>query len=698
MPAERILIVEDISIIAIDLTRRLTKSGYEVVGVADSVESAVALAEAKLPDLVLMDIRIYRDLDDGARVEDEEGGIKAAVQIRQRHGIASIFVSAYHSPDLVEKAKLAEPVGYLVKPFRDDELKVAVEVGLYKSRVDRELERQERLFSAILRSTADGIIATDSDGVIRYINPAATTLTGWHEDDARGRKLGDVFRLVSEGSEHPVDVDTADTVSGPRLFEAVSLLNRLGANIHIEGSIADIRGDRGEFEGHTLAFRDITDIKRLSETVSYQASHDALTGLINRDEFAARLHQVAEATEIDGRSHSFLFIDIDQFKVINDVCGHDAGDELLCQIAEGIVEVTPGQHILARLGGDQFGLVVLDADSDAGTSAARRLVEQLNRKFVWQNNSYNVTVSIGVAPISQGNSSVNDILAAGDDACALVKEHGGNGVETYHTADFTFLRRKGEMQWIARLTSAIDENRFNLYHQVIRGLKDETAIKYEILLRLRDRDGGIVSPGEFITAAERYKLMPSIDRWVVAAACRYVRAARRRSVAIPVICLNLSGSSLADTSLLDYLLETLDRFEVPASAFCLEVTETNAIQNFARAIVFMKRLKDEGATFALDDFGNGFSSFSYLKRLPVDYLKIDGSFVKDIETDPIDLAMLKSVHHIGHTMGIGTIAEYVHNDTIRRMIKEIGVDYAQGYAISRPLPLPDAEEYLQDDA
>jgi len=314
-----------------------------------------------------------------------------------------------------------------------------------------------------------------------------------------------------------------------------------------------------------------------------------------------------------------------------------------------------------------------------------------------------VTVSIGAAPISRENNSVNDILAAGDDACSLVKENGGNGVEVYKTSDFVFLRRKGDMQWIARLTEAIEEDRFALFHQVItplfepeseNGIPAKDPTKYEILLRLKDGDGGLISPGEFIPAAERYKLMPSIDKWVVAAACHYVSLATQRGIDVPVICVNLSGSSLADDSLLDFLLLMLDENEVSASSFCLEITETSAIQNFNRAISFVTRLQQEGATFALDDFGNGFSSFSYLKRLPVEYLKIDGSFVKDIENDPIDLAMVEAVNNIGHTMGMKTIGEYVHNENIRRMLKDIGVDYAQGFAVSRPVPLPHAEELL----
>jgi len=689
MEQDRILIVEDERIIALDLKRRLERFGYHVVGMASEAADAIELASAELPDLVLMDIMLSSGAD----------GITAATEIRRRHRIPVVFLTAYADEATIQRAKIAEPVGYVLKPFKERELHTTIDIGLYKSRVERELLRQERLFSSILRSAGDAIVAADSAGVIQFMNPVAETLTGWKEDEARGEPVNEVIPLIADTSEEriviPVDAD--NQARAARSFESVYLENKFGARIHIEGSLAEIRGDRDEFEGVTLAFHDITDIKRLNETVSYQASHDALTGLINREEFATRLERLVQTNGHPGREHAFLVVDIDQFKVINDVCGHLAGDELLCQTADSIGESIEHEHVLARLGGDQFGVVVTDVDLDGGSEVARSLVALLNRKFVWDEKSYNVTVSIGVAPVAPGSSTVNEVLAAGDDACALVKEHGGNGVEVYKTSDFVFARRKGEMQWIARLTDALEEDRFALYHQVIvplGGPETTDREKYEILLRLRDHDGGLVSPGEFITAAERYKLMPSIDRWVVSAACRYVALARQKGIDIPLICVNLSGASVIDDSLLDYMLRTFDEQQVEASSFCFEVTETSAIQNFGRAISLITKLREAGAVFALDDFGNGFSSFSYLKRLPVDYLKIDGSFVKDIENDEIDLAMVEAVNNIGHAMGMKTIAEYVHNESIRTNLREIGVDFAQGYTVSRPTPLPHAEELL----
>jgi diguanylate cyclase (GGDEF)-like protein/PAS domain S-box-containing protein len=694
MEQERILIVEDERIIALDLKRRLERFGYTVVGMASDAESGIEMTTETLPDLVLMDIMLQNGSD----------GVEAATIIREKHRIPVVFLTAYADDTTIQRAKRAEPVGYVLKPFKERELLTTIDIGLYKSRVERELLRQERLFSSILRSAGDGIIATDAEGCIKFMNPVAETLTGWREDEAVGQNVNQVAAVVSEATNETVLIPTgesgADSLGSPqgaRVFEGVAIRNKVGATIHIEGTVTEIRSERDEFEGLTIAFHDITDIKRLNETVSYQASHDALTWLINRDEFAARLEPIARETEKSDRSHTFLFVDIDQFKVINDVCGHRAGDELLTQTADEIERAVTPDHILARMGGDQFGVILKDTDITEGEQIARSVVDTLNRRFVWEQKTFNVTASVGAAPISSGNSSVNDILAAGDDAMALAKEHGGNGVRVYTTSDFVFLRRKGEMQWIARLTQALEEDRFALFHQEIEPLSGGSdPWKYEILLRLRDNKGGLVSPGEFIAAAERYKLMPSIDKWVVAAACRYVAQAAQAGIELPVICVNLSGSSIADDTLLDYILRMFEEHQVDGSSFCLEITETSAIQNFHRAVAFIDRLRETGATFALDDFGNGFSSFSYLKQLRVDYLKIDGSFVKDVETDDIDFAMVQAVNNIGHIMGMKTIAEYVRNDTIRDMMRDIGVDYAQGYAVSRPEPLPHAESLLNN--
>ncbi|MFP4378252.1 MAG: EAL domain-containing protein [Spirochaetales bacterium] len=684
MSHERILIVEDEKIIALDLKRRLERYGYVVVGLASEGQEAVELAGAELPDLILMDIMLSNGSD----------GVTAATEIRSRFRIPVVFLTAYADETTIQRAKAAEPVGYVLKPFKEKELHTTIDIGLYKSRVDRQLVRQERLFSSILRSAGDAIVATDRYGSIQYINPAAELLTGWKEDEAKGVAIDEVLLFTKDDSGESISIGQAsgDAMQRPRHFESVVLKNRIGAEIHIEGSISAIKGERNQFEGMTVAFRDTTEVRQLNETVTYQARHDSLTGLINREAFASELERIATEAADEPREHAFLFVDIDQFKIINDVCGHQAGDELLRQVADGIESIAGVNCVLARIGGDQFGAILLETDLDTGAEIAQNVTARLKQRFVWQNAAYNVTVSVGLAPIVAGSTNVNDILAAGEDACNLAKEHGGNSYRAFKSSDFVFLKRRGEMRWISKLTRALEEDRFVFYHQVIQHVREPDTKKYEVLLRLRETNGELVQPGQFIAAAERYKLMPSIDRWVIAGAARYARQAREREIALPTLCINLSGASIADPHLMDYMLETWEEEEIEGSCFCLEVTETSAIQNFSRATAFIQRIKDTGATFALDDFGNGFSSFGYLKRLPVDYLKIDGSFVKDIERDPIDLALVEAVNRIGQTMGMSTIAEYVTNDNIRKMLTDVGVDYVQGYAISTPAPLPYAGE------
>ena len=458
----------------------------------------------------------------------------------------------------------------------------------------------------------------------------------------------------------------------------------------MDGTVAAIRSADGIFEGLTIAFRDLTDLKKMSDTIVYQASHDALTGLINRTEFIARLQELVPQVEAGTQNHSILLVDLDQFKVINDVCGHFAGDELLRQVSTDLLNALPEGHIAGRMGGDEFGVVLLDTDMNAAGKIAHEVREVVQRKFIWQKNTFNVTGSIAVVPLAGQNTDVYSVLAAADDACRLAKEKGGNLVRTYETTDYTFLRRRGEMRWISRLTEALEQDQFVLYSQTIAPVEGNRRQKAEILIRLQEEDGSFANPGEFIPAAERYNLMPYIDRWVVRNMFNYERRTRDSNGHFETLCINLSAASVVDDSFLDFVIQSFEETGADPTTFCFELTETTAVENLSRAVGFMNRLKKMGVTFALDDFGNGFSSFSYLKNLPVDYLKIDGSYVQDIDRDPIDRAMVKAVNNIGHVMGMETIAEFVSNAAIRDILKEMGVDYLQGYEIAYPGPLSQA--------
>jgi diguanylate cyclase (GGDEF)-like protein/PAS domain S-box-containing protein len=677
-----ILIVEDERIIALDLQRRLEKFGFHVCGLVPSGREAIDSAGEMAPDVILMDIMLSGDID----------GIEAAVQIRKLYQIPVIFLTAYADENTLQRAKEAEPFGYILKPFKERELYTTINITLYKSRVDQELLRQEQLFSAILKSVGDGIIAVDENNIVQFMNPVAETLTGWKEEQSRDRNINDVFSLVDGASRADVSLPNSSEEqqhSAPLILENLLLKNKQGAFVPIEGSIADIHTNGNGTHGQVIAFRDITDIKKLSDTITYQASHDSLTGLLNRTEFSAKLEAAVEEAQTEEAVHSFVYIDLDQFKIVNDVCGHIAGDELLRQVTATLKDSIERRAVFSRLGGDEFGLLLLSTSMDEAIRISNDLMKSLTMKFIWQKNAFNISASMGIVPVSGVISDVYTLLAAADDACYLAKEEGGGKIKVYETADYKFLKRRGEMQWISRLTRALEEDRFCLYCQPIVSLKDPNERKIEILLRLREEDGNLVGPFDFIPAAERYNLMPAIDRWVIREtmeSCRKLYEEQKRK---EVFCITISGASLADDNLFDYITARIGEYGVAPGDFCFEITETTAISNLSRAMNFIKKLKNIGCTFALDDFGNGFSSFAYLKNLPFDYLKLDGSFVKGIDKDEIDLAMVEAVNKIGHILGMQTIAEFVKDSAIMERLKTIGVDYGQGYEIARPSPLND---------
>ncbi|MCG8481000.1 MAG: EAL domain-containing protein [Spirochaetales bacterium] len=681
MPEARVLIVEDEKIIALDLQRRLEKFGYDVVGLASTADEAIHAAERHQPDIILMDIMLNGERD----------GVDAAVVIKEQSDVPIVFLTAYADERTVERAKKAEPVGYVLKPFKERELQTTIDIALYKARVDRQMKEQEQLFEALLNSINDGLIAYSSNRTIRFLNPVAQDLTGWSEERAIDQDLQDVFSLFDENSELAATIPFSLVEEGKDFdFENVYLLTDQGGRVSVAGSITPIRTPAG-IDGGLITFHDVTDIKEMSQIIEYQASHDSLTGLMNREEFFSRLQEIAREAQEQEKGHSFIYIDLDQFKIVNDVCGHLAGDELLRQVSNDLSKLMEKElHISARLGGDEFGVLLFDTPLARGMSVARTLLRSLNRKFIWQKNAFHITASVGLVPVTGLSTDGYSILAAADDASYLAKEAGGNTIKVYETADYNFLKRRGEMQWISRLNHALEDNRFELWGQPIIPTDSHAPEHLEILIRMLDSDASLIDPADFIPAAEKYNLMPAVDRWVLTRAFELLGqfAERGRN---PIFSINLSGASIADERVLEYIRHLLQTSSIDPTQVCFEITETTAIANMSRATSFIRRLKDIGVSFALDDFGNGFSSFSYLKHLPVDYLKIDGSFVRGIADNPIDFALVASVNNIGHVMGMKTIAEYVTDEKTRERLEQIGVDYLQGYEIARPSPIKVAE-------
>lgn len=683
MKNERVLIVEDEKIIALDLQRRLERFGYEVCDLASESAEAMEKARRKMPDIVLMDIMLAGDVD----------GIQTAIAIRRELAIPVVFLTAYADEKTLERAKKAEPFGYILKPFKERELYTTIDIALYKHGIDRKLRKQEQLFSAILHSVSDGIVATDVDAAVRYMNPVAEDITGVREEDAKGRPLAEVLSLLDSRTKEPLLPGMLPREGDrPRFFKDALLRTSQGVSLIVDGTATKIYEEKNETEGYVVAVRDVTEIKRMSAQIDYQASHDSLTGLSNREEFCFKLQEVIKETRESEAGHVLLLLDVDRFKIVNDTCGSLAGDELLKQVAAYIQSLTQKHDISARFGGDEFAIILQNCSIDNSVNVARRLQDAVqNHRFVWQNSSFPVTLSIGIVPVDGASGNVHEMLAAADDACYLSKEEGGNRINIYKSSEAKYQNRRGEMEWISKINKALEQNSFRLFFQPIVPIRSAAEkAKIEILIRLLNEDGSYAPPGDFIGAAERYNLMPAIDRWVVQHTARSVRTLLDQKSPVvdgKIVCINLSGVSLLDEDLMGFIIDQFSAADLPPESFCFEITETAAIQNLSYASRFMRKLKGEGFTFSLDDFGSGFSSFGYLKNLPVDYLKIDGSFVKHIDDNLVSFTMVESINSMGHVLGLKTVAEFVCNKAILGKIAAIGVDYAQGYEISQPQPL-----------
>jgi len=569
-----------------------------------------------------------------------------------------------------------------------------------RKQAEEALFQEKERAEVTLHSIGDAVITTDPHGVIIYLNPIAEELTAWPMQEALGQPLSAVFHVVNEITRQPTEDPVAKCLAHGRpvaLANHSLLISRDGREYVIEDSAAPIRSRTGEVLGVVLVFKDATEHRRLIQKITHQAKHDSLTGLTNRGEFEQRLDQALHNARSGKVEHALCYLDLDQFKIVNDTCGHIAGDALLQQVS-----MLPKKHIrsgdtFARLGGDEFGILLENCALDDALNIANALCEEIrNYRFMWDGKAFDVGVSIGLVPIT-ATESITQLLSHADLACYMAKDLGRNRVHVYTVEDEALSRRQKELHLASTLSGALERNSFRLYCQSIRALNPEArsgAEHYEVLLRLVDSDGKEISPTNFIPAAERYNLMPAIDRWVIRNTLACFASFRHKLAPGPIfISINLSGNSLSDENLQSYIEEQLRDFDVPAETICFEITETGAITNLSHATRFMQALKGIGCRFALDDFGSGLSSFAYLKNLPVDFLKIDGEFVRQIVDDPIAYAMVGAINHIGHVMGIETIAEFAENDAIIAALTDLGVDYAQGYGIGMPKPV----EQMQSD-
>jgi diguanylate cyclase (GGDEF)-like protein/PAS domain S-box-containing protein len=571
--------------------------------------------------------------------------------------------------------------------------------------VEIQLAEEKEKAQVTLQSIGDAVLTADAQGRVEYLNPVAEQITGWTSAEAAGRPVAEVFQVLDEASRVPIDSPILSCLREDRVVELPEpaiLVSRRGHEISVQDSAAPIRDRTGRLIGAVMVFHDVSHERRLQRALAYQATHDALTGLINRREFESRLAEALQsARESDDLRHVFLYLDLDQFKVVNDTCGHEAGDRLLKQVTSVVQTRIRTTDTLARLGGDEFGVLLRDCTLET----AQRIAETLRQgirdyRFVWQDRVLKVGVSIGLAEITGQSETPTSVMSAADVACYSAKDSGRNRVQTYEQGRAP--ERHREMQWVSRITRACEEDRLVLMCQPIVPIRagGDAQRKFELLLRMRDENGALVQPAEFIPAAERFNLMPAIDRWVVRQAC--TRLAHRRAVAgvrAPyMLGINISGTTLNDEQFLDYVISEIEAAELSPGALCFEFTEAGAMTSLAAATHFITELRRRGCRFALDDFGSGLSSFMFLKNLPVDYLKIDGQFMHNVAHDRIDRSLVEAIAQIGEIMEIGTIAERVDSAEVLARLADTGIQYAQGNYIAAPLPVEVLESLLADDS
>ena len=578
------------------------------------------------------------------------------------------------------------------------------------------LRTAKELAEVTLRSIGDGVITVRGDGCVDLMNPVAELYTGWSSAEAHGQPLDAVYRVVDDKTGQPLPHPGGDE-TGARNATGIAarLQRRDGTTCAIRDSSAAIHSGEGNLVGWVVVFHDVSQIEEMAQRLTWQASHDSLTGLVNRREFEQRLTELVASARGDNRQHALLYLDLDNFKAVNDTCGHAAGDEMLRQLTTVMQARMRGSDTLARLGGDEFGVLLESCPLEQAVRIANGMREAVREfRFIWQDKTFSVGVSAGLVGID-GSESMDRVLAMADRICYDAKNKGRDRVQVYRPKHDSAGAQNVELNMVSQINHAFELGQFRLYRQKIiaLGAGDGAAPHYEVLVRMLDRSGHPVPPSGFMATAERYNLLSSIERWVISSLVEYLHgecesgAIARESAHAPAgltdafYAVNLSGVSINDASFTDFMRKLLVRFNLPRGLLCFEVTETTAISNLSKAAALMHELKALGCRFALDDFGIGMSSFAYLKYLPVDYIKIDGVFVRGMATDPMDQAIVEAIIRIGHILGLKTVAEYVEDETVLEKLRALGVDYAQGYYIAKPselLKTGDAEPAVLEPA
>jgi len=703
-----ILVVEDESIVALNLQRTLTRLGYEVPAIASSHDQAIAGVASHQPDIVLMDINL----------SGEKDGIDAA----QKIGTPVIYLTAYSEDATLERARATKPYGYLVKPFSDRELHATIQMALERRRLEQNLSAREQSLAqayanleqlqielereaavcyrernhlqVTLNSIGVAVMTTDDQARVTMMNPVAETMTGWAFSDSKGQPISKILTLVDESGHVPTlsPVDQVIHGKAPARESSYSvLIGRAGSVYAVEHSIAPILDRNSTIMGSVVVFHDVSDSRRQISEMTYHATHDALTGSINRREFERRLERVIEQAFEFGSEHVMAYLDLDNFKTVNDACGHEAGDHLLRQLTDRIGSALRTNDTLARLGGDEFGVLL----EGCPLHVAIPIAENLNRlvagfRFGWDGSDFSVGVSIGLAKIARQDGerpSARDLITNADAACYQAKKNGKNRIEMFDAGLATSGHASARDDWRKRIQRAIDNNEFVLYGQPIEmTTSGDSAPKHiEVFLRLMDESGRVMPPVEFLPISERLGLMDEVDRWVFKHAFRFCER-----LADPdqwIFSINLAWGTLRDHNSVTVIQNLLRSTSIPPGVFRFEVSESPAIANLVGSGTFLGELKDMGCRFALDDVGSNISSFTFFKRLPIEMVKISGALVTGVATDSVSRAQVKAINEIAHAMGLTTVAICVESEAVASVLREIGVDGMQGNLFGAPRPL-----------
>jgi diguanylate cyclase (GGDEF)-like protein/PAS domain S-box-containing protein len=714
-----VLIVDDDPTTRKILSRMLDSAGYDITNASDGKE-ALSKLESNQFSLVLLDI-----------VMPETDGLKTLEVIRKSYTVSDlpvVMITIKDSRDDITRALAMGANDYVIKPIdfpvlraridnllshkqledelrrAHDELEKRVEERTsslvntnealeqevqIRSEIENRLRENTEYFESLISYAQDIIAVFETDGTVHYESPAITRVLGYEVEERIGKNT---FDLVHPEDREIVAEKFAEAFASPgKVITETARFKHKNGSWRVLESIGRCIVFRGKLRGIVNA-RDVTDRSVLTEQLSYHSSHDVLTGLMNRTEFKRLVEYIRDINLTEARESALLYLDLDRFKAVNETCGNVAGDELLKQFSKLLVDFTSKFDILARLGGNEFGIILKDYDLESAKENAKRLLDAINKfRFTWNDHVFPVSVSIGLVAVNGSTEDSHLLLEMAETACHTAKESGRDQIHVYKKEDEIITQRHGELLWVSSINKALDKNKFCLYMQPIVPLdpnhSDKDKYHYEVLLRMNDVDEKVIPPNMFLAVAERYNLSTRLDRWVINTAFNWLIKNPKHLEKLSICSINLSGLSLGNEAILAYIIDLFERIEIPPEKICFEITETAAIANLANATHFINALRKIGCRFALDDFGSGVSSFGYLKNLPIDYLKIDGMFIKEIENDNVNLAMVKSINDVGKAMGKLTIAEFVESENILEKLREIGIDFGQGYHIGKPIDI-----------